>query len=227
MKRIIHLIITSLVVENASADQPMPPDVQRIIEQRASASSKIDRIYVQELEKLKSSYTKQGNLEVALKIDHLLDDVIKNSTYSNSVFLDDLKEEDVKIYRDIGIGKHGRKSAEVQDTFTFDQRIPEHSLFTHPQADGIASVTYRLSGNHTKFTGTVGIADGARPHTAMTFRVLDGQAIIWESKSISDSYRSQEFEINVKGRIKITLQVKSHGSTGEAHAVWINPKLQK
>lgn len=205
----------------------MPFDVQRIIDQRASAISKIDRIYVEELKKLKNNYTKQGNLEVALKINELLANAVKNSMYSDFVYLDDLTEVDVKAYCNAKIGKHGRKSTEDKETFTFNQRIPEHSLFTHPQDDGIASVTYRLNGNYIKFTGTVGISDGARPHTAMTFRLLDGQSIIWESQPISNDRRSQEFDINIKGRMQITLQVKSHGSIGEAHAVWIDPKLSK
>ena len=65
MKFAIYLITAIVFLPLARANEPLPPNVQRLIDQRAAAIAKIDKQYVQELEKIKVFYTKQGNLEGA------------------------------------------------------------------------------------------------------------------------------------------------------------------
>ena len=54
----------------ASANSKLP--VQNAIDQRADAMAKINKIYVQELDKLKGAYTKKGDLETANSIVSLV-----------------------------------------------------------------------------------------------------------------------------------------------------------
>jgi flagellar motor switch protein FliG len=66
------MLFASTLCPTLRAEDALPADIQRVVEQRASAIAKIDKIYLQELEKLKVNYTKQGNLDMALKIVSLM-----------------------------------------------------------------------------------------------------------------------------------------------------------
>ena len=72
MKLAILLLATVVSLPLMRAEEPLPPDVQRVVDQRTAAIAKIDTIYRQELEKLKVNYTKQGNLAAANVIVGLL-----------------------------------------------------------------------------------------------------------------------------------------------------------
>jgi hypothetical protein len=72
MKAAFLFLVAASILPHVLAEQPLPPDVERVVDQRAAAIAKIDRTYVQELEKLKINYTKQGNLNVANKIANLI-----------------------------------------------------------------------------------------------------------------------------------------------------------
>lgn len=218
------ITIFFVLLNNINAEQTMPPDVLAIIRQRESAIEKINKIYTSKLEEMKNKYTKQGDLEVAVSISNLINSTEKNQISTKFIYLDNLLEENVRCYPYNKLGKLGC-GIENKDPFTFDKKIPEHSLFTHPQ-DGIASVDYKIPEEYSRFTGTVGLSDGAISRAAMIFRVLNGKIILWESQPITNQNRSQKFDINIKGRKQITLQVKSQGSDYAAHAVWLEPKLQ-
>jgi hypothetical protein len=68
MKAVLLILAAVSIFPLAQAEESMPPDVQRVVDQRAAAVAKIDKIYLQELEKLKLNYTKKGDLETANKI---------------------------------------------------------------------------------------------------------------------------------------------------------------
>lgn len=73
MKSAWLLLAVLLVLPFARAEDDLPGDVRRVTEQRDAAIEKINKTYVQELEKLKLSYTKQGNLDVANKIVKMIE----------------------------------------------------------------------------------------------------------------------------------------------------------
>lgn len=72
----IILAIATLVacanVAHAQAAQNLPSDVSRVIAQRDAEIKKINQRCVTELEKLKVSYTKRGDLKNALLVDNLI-----------------------------------------------------------------------------------------------------------------------------------------------------------
>jgi hypothetical protein len=75
MKALLLILAALSIVTFVQAEEVLPPDVQRVVDQRAAAVAKIDKIYLQELEKLKVTYTKQGNLEVANTVMKLIEAV--------------------------------------------------------------------------------------------------------------------------------------------------------
>lgn len=56
-----------------SSGEELPREVERLISKRNEAVTKIDRTMVEELEKLKLQYTKDGDLEAANKTVELID----------------------------------------------------------------------------------------------------------------------------------------------------------
>ena len=73
MKRFLFpLILISLFVGLSSGEE-LPSDVQRLFGKRNEAIAKIDRTFVNELEKLKVKYTKKGDLDSANAIVTLIE----------------------------------------------------------------------------------------------------------------------------------------------------------
>ncbi|MCH7228568.1 NPCBM/NEW2 domain-containing protein, partial [Haloferula sp. A504] len=202
-------------------ENPVPRDAQRLIDQRADAIAGIDKIFVEQLKAQQVAYTRKGNLEIANRIAQVYLDF--QPAYSSSVYLDDMRESKVKVLNKLG--KHG-KNFDDRD-ITVNGKVPDHSLFTHPAKDQFSSVTYRLNGSFEEFRGVAAIVDRTRPHSAMTFRILDGDKVLWESDPLTRSRRTEKFKIDIRGVFEITLQVKSHGWIGEAWAVWVDPELLK
>ena len=65
MKPLIYICFLTALPFGLSSGNELPPDVQRLLSQRDAAVTKIDRVFVDQLEKLKVQYTKEANLEAA------------------------------------------------------------------------------------------------------------------------------------------------------------------
>lgn len=68
----IATMIAGLNASHAQAVQNLPPDVSSVIAQRDAEIRRINRIYVAELERLKVSYTKRGDLKNAVLVVKLV-----------------------------------------------------------------------------------------------------------------------------------------------------------
>lgn len=68
----IATLVAGANVSHAEAAQNLPSDVSRVVDQRDAEIKKITQRCVAELEKLKVSYTKRGDLENALLVDKLI-----------------------------------------------------------------------------------------------------------------------------------------------------------
>lgn len=226
MKLIFTLTLVLFLLVPLRGEEPLPSDVQRILDQRAAAIAKIDRTCVEELKKLKSNYTKQGNLEAAVKINELLKTVESGGELGfPPIYLDDLQEADATSILGI-LGKHGKNHA--GENFTFRGAIPKNSIFTHPLPNAKSSVTYHLNGRYVTFKGMVAIgSQHYRTASPLTFRVLEGAEVLWQSKPLTEPHDSQEYSIGVRGRLKITLEVVCPGGNNMAWAVWLDPRLTR
>lgn len=78
MKALVLTFAAIISIPDANARPSLPPDVQRILDQRAAAIAKIDEAYLNELKRLKINYTKMGDLETANKLVELEKEVKRN-----------------------------------------------------------------------------------------------------------------------------------------------------
>ena len=68
-KTMHYILIITLALSSYCAAQSKPSDYERLQKLRQLEINKINKQYLNDLEKLKSKYTKKGNLEVAVMID--------------------------------------------------------------------------------------------------------------------------------------------------------------
>ncbi len=72
MKYITNIIIAVSLLVPLSAAETLPPDVSRVIAMRDTEIKRINQRCVIELERLKVSYTKRGDLKNAVLVDNLI-----------------------------------------------------------------------------------------------------------------------------------------------------------
>jgi hypothetical protein len=106
-----------------------------------------------------------------------------------------------------------------------------HGIFMHPPHPGegsAASVTYRLRGGFRSLHGEVSLNDGP-PGSAspVTFAVYGDGRLLWESKPFSSQRDAQPCEVSVQGVDRLKLEVRAAGDAHGAHAVWVEPYLER
>jgi len=75
LKSSIHAFLALAFMSTISLGAELPEEAQRLIEIRKKAIEKIDEKFVDELEKIKTTYTKMGDLESANAILDLIENV--------------------------------------------------------------------------------------------------------------------------------------------------------
>ncbi|MEP2777164.1 MAG: hypothetical protein ABJQ29_15095 [Luteolibacter sp.] len=73
MKCFIFILFFIYMTVGLGSGEELPGDVQRLFDKRNEAVTKIDRIFVNELEKLKLKYTRNGDLDSAISIVALIE----------------------------------------------------------------------------------------------------------------------------------------------------------
>ena len=68
----ISLFSTVCLLVSPLAGEPLPSDIQRLVKQREDAIAKIDKTFLQELDKLKLKYAKRGDLDTANQVASLM-----------------------------------------------------------------------------------------------------------------------------------------------------------
>lgn len=89
MKHLFYIGLLSSLFVGHSAGEDLPSDVQWLVTKRNEAVAKIDRTFVDELEKLKVKYTKAGDLESANRTVKLIEEYplqIAESTLTDAEF---------------------------------------------------------------------------------------------------------------------------------------------
>jgi hypothetical protein len=71
MKHAIRVLVTILAICPAFGSE-IPPELERLNEQRASKIAEIDKVYMSQLESLKIKFTKAGNLDAANQVVALI-----------------------------------------------------------------------------------------------------------------------------------------------------------
>jgi hypothetical protein len=112
------------------------------------------------------------------------------------------------------------------DKYKMNGEVIPHSLFTHPDGNGEASVSYTLAGKMAAFRTSIGIPrheDGqGDPASPVTFEVLGDGKSLWKSEQVTKIDTFQTCTIKVEHVKTLTLQVHC-GDFRRAHAVWFGP----
>ncbi len=149
------------------------------------------------------------------------------------VYLSDLPPLWVSTYTDRywGFGNHGFLGARTNGALhriTVNGKAFEHSLGTHPPPGESSRVVYALGRRFKTFFGSVGISDiKSLSRSALTFKIVGDGRSLWCSKPIDTPRRLMEFGVNVQDMDRLELVVHCPGSNHAAHAVWIEPRLQR
>jgi eukaryotic-like serine/threonine-protein kinase len=105
-----------------------------------------------------------------------------------------------------------------------------HGIFMHPPPphEGAANLTYRLGKNYTEFSSEVSLNDGpGRCETPVTFAVYGDGQLLWRSRGVSSQADRQVCTVSVEDMDLLTIEVRSAGDPRGAHAVWIDPYLER
>lgn len=145
-----------------SGEEQNPAELQRLIEQRDKAVNKIDKIYLKNLEKLKTSYMERSKLDSANKVEAIIDQIeagmgqrdAEQKEFLNKIlslkwsWRHDADETSWVIFKPDG---------ELKINFSDDQRIrwklvgPRQIRITFPSSEAI--VTFTWNDKYTKYTG--------------------------------------------------------------------------
>jgi len=124
LKYIFALSIIINICAHAK-EEVLPEDLQSLINQRNISISKIDKDFVEQLEKLKIAYTKKGDLDVAVKINEL------SKKFAVQWFEGTKwKIENFTIQFEDKLVKHDYPDASVADK-TFEYKISEDGLVSY------------------------------------------------------------------------------------------------
>ncbi|KAL8014587.1 putative HECT domain, B30.2/SPRY domain, Zinc finger, RanBP2-type, glycosyl transferase, family 48 [Plasmopara halstedii] len=109
--------------------------------------------------------------------------------------------------------------------------IKQRCISTHPPSKGDAYVMYDLSEAYRMFKGAVAINDDAQNEVLQTngvslvFKIFGDEKLLWQSKTTSETFHIEPFEVNVQDVRMLELKVSCLGSNHCAHAVWVDPYL--
>lgn len=123
MKHITNIIIAAFtMLSPVGAAEKHPPDVSRVIAMRDAEINRINRIYVAELERLKVSYTKRGDLNNAVLVDKLVKEMKAGQEIVGSWLFDFRGKPRAYTFRENGsmTGAYASSGSVFNGTWTAD-----------------------------------------------------------------------------------------------------------
>jgi eukaryotic-like serine/threonine-protein kinase len=103
-------------------------------------------------------------------------------------------------------------------------------IFMHPPhpREGSANLTYRLGKDFATFTAEVSLHDGpVNSETPLSFEVQGDGQLLWKSRRVLSRADRQLCTVSVEGVDQLTIAVSCSGEPRGAHAVWIDPRLER
>jgi hypothetical protein len=144
------------------------------------------------------------------------------------VYLDDLPEQELSV-ADNEFGKHGETGYTDVDQKEIRLRSTpaKHALSFHPPDGGTSKVSYLVDKKFRSFVAIVGLNDGSKPASPVTFEVRGDGRLLWLSHPIHGPGESQECNVTVSNAKVLQLLVHCTGKSDGCRTVWINPVLKK
>ncbi|MCI0683393.1 MAG: NPCBM/NEW2 domain-containing protein, partial [Gemmataceae bacterium] len=150
---------------------------------------------------------------------------------SETVYLDDLQEQDSKVGGGI-LGKHGdRGFGDKLPAASYQGEPVPHALAIHPPARGVSYVVYQLNGEFAVLRAIAALLEHpgeSQSHGPLTFKVLGDDRLLWESRNpLQRLGAGESLVVNVQGVKTLKLEVHCPGSNGHAYAAWLMPALSR
>jgi alpha-galactosidase len=143
------------------------------------------------------------------------------------VFLSDMKEMDVKVGHG-GFGKKGELGYGEKQRIVVKGIASPHGLSTHAAPKGSARVAYALGKAFRSLTTTAALNDSSPGcESPLMFKVVGDGKVLWASRPIQKKGDSQPCLVSVKGVDRLELVVDCAGGNGNAHAVWLEPRVER
>jgi hypothetical protein len=159
---------------------------------------------------------------------------------ASGLYLSDLPEFDVKVYR--AFGKNGdlgyMAGNPISSRIMVNGEECPNGLSLHSLSNDYSAVKYKLGGRYSTFLASVALNDSAGTPggppgigmiaTPLTFQVWGDGKLLWGSKSIDTARSVQGCKVDVTGVDVLELRVECPGDYTNAQAVWVEPRvLQK
>jgi hypothetical protein len=105
----------------------------------------------------------------------------------------------------------------------------QHGLWARPftGVETPSQITYNLKQDFRQLAGTAAIADNGNPGAPLVFRVVGDNKLLWKSRPLQKGGESEPFRVVVSGVTRLDLFVDCPGSSNVAHALWVDPMLNK
>ena len=112
--------------------------------------------------------------------------------------------------------------------YKMNGEVIPHSIFTHAEVSGEASVSYTLAGKMIAFRTSIGLPKHLDaqpdPASAVTFEVLGDGKTLWKSEPVKTLDMFQTCTVNVEKVKTLTLRIRCQDGHW-VHAVWFGPIL--
>jgi hypothetical protein len=178
--------------------------------------------------KLDTAYKNAVKEFLVLKLDDAVASIEKERNefflaaaiqFGKRTHLANLKPFDIRVPSNIPFEKDSSR-------FKMNGEVIPHSLFTHPDSNGEASVSYTLAGKMVAFRVNIGIPRHLDPQenpvSPVTFEVLGDKKSLWKSEPVTNLDSFQNCTVNVEKVKVLTLRVHCQ-KNGWATAVWFAP----
>ena len=201
----------------------LPSDVQWLVSKRSKAVDKIDRTFIEELDKLKIKYMNSGELDHANAIEELIEEV--ESKIQDRAWIYRLVEVKPTKYSvghgELLINTIPQKNCRV----LLDGKNCDEFIHAHAKS----SLVYKIPRRATHFTA-IGLAQQARwiGHTWKYVVKIDGKTA-FESRSLM-SYDNKQVPIEIElPRLsdEIELIILPMGNNISDASIWARPRFEE
>ncbi len=143
-----------------------------------------------------------------------------------SLYLCDMAETEVRV----GHGKFGKKGdlGYLNGRIVVLGKLSTHGLSMHPAAKIPCHVTYILNKAFCTLRSAVALNDDmGTSGSPVIFKVRGDGKDLWISKPMNTSRVPQDVLVDISGVVKLELEIQTGDSDSAAHAVWVEPRVEK
>jgi serine/threonine protein kinase len=152
---------------------------------------------------------------------------------AEKVYLSDLKKlatVNWPFHKIKGNGPGIGPPKEVFGPVTVNGQLSPHGIFMHPAPpfERPASISYNLGRQYRRFVSQVSLNDtAAQAPSPLLFSVYGDGKLLWRSEPVLGREHTQPCDVSVAGVDVLKLEVTVAGDVRQAHAVWVEPWVER